>query len=275
MIVPLAQNPPQEVDIAADSTAALRPPGFFDRYKDLTVQAQSWRPAFHQLPFLHSQRPCRSLRPRTPRTDDSRVDERSSWMPINVHCRRLAPARNTSTPERKIPRPADLSTPDYEQPMQTDLLWLTKVDFLSGRCPQRPQRNPHPGRISRLRRPTQPTQPLSGRVRQPANTCRRRPSMRSRPAAVILAPPSTTTMKTSQLALSHPLRQQTQGKKSLTISVTSSTAARPEFPSSNLQRRRGQHLNQVTPRLARFLTERRKTTAPLLLSEAWKTAAGN
>ena len=118
------------MDIASDSTAALdAPPGFFDRYKDLTVQAQKLFGAQHfsNYHFLYtlSDHVAHFGLEHHESDDDSRVDERSL---VDSDKRLLAagllPHEYVHSWNGKYRRPADLSTPDYEQPMQTDLLWV-------------------------------------------------------------------------------------------------------------------------------------------------------
>ena len=77
----------------------------------------------------------------------------------------------------KYRRPADLATPDYEKPMQTDLLWVYEglTQYL-GRDPDRPHGRANAGGISRLsglyRRRTGPHS--RARLAQPAGHRRRR-----------------------------------------------------------------------------------------------------
>ncbi len=70
-VVPLAQDPLTEMDIAADSAAALNPPPeVWDHYKNLVEQAQKTlrSPSLPRLSLpLHAQRSRRSLRPGAPR----------------------------------------------------------------------------------------------------------------------------------------------------------------------------------------------------------------
>jgi predicted metalloprotease with PDZ domain len=143
-VVPLADNPLTEMDIAADSAAALdAPPEVLDHYKQLVDQAQKLFGAHHyrNYHFLYT------LSDHTAHfglehheSNDSRTDERSL---VDDTKRQLAagllPHEYVHSWNGKYRRPADLTTPDYEKPMQTDLLWvyegLTSYlgDILAGR----------------------------------------------------------------------------------------------------------------------------------------------
>ncbi len=144
LVVPLAQNPLQEMDIAADSTAALdAPPDVLEHYKTLTVQAQKLFGAqhFRDYHFLYTLSDhVAHFGLEHHESNDSRVDERTLVDPE----KRLLEAgllthEYVHSWNGKYRRPADLTTPDFEQPMQTDLLWvyegLTSYlgDVLSGR----------------------------------------------------------------------------------------------------------------------------------------------
>ena len=128
-IVPLAENPHQEMDIAADSAAALDAPAeVLEDYKAVTDQAFKLFGArhFRDYHFLYT------LSDHTAHfglehheSNDSRVDERGLVDPD----RRLLYAgllthEYVHSWNGKYRRPADLATPDYEKPMQTDLLWV-------------------------------------------------------------------------------------------------------------------------------------------------------
>jgi predicted metalloprotease with PDZ domain len=128
-IVPLADNPPQEMDIAADSAAALdAPPAVFDHYKNLTDQAKKLFGAqhFRDYHFLYSLSDhVAHFGLEHHESDDSRSTERALVDPEE----RLLEAGLLSHEyvhswNGKYRRPADLTTPDYEAPMQDDLLWV-------------------------------------------------------------------------------------------------------------------------------------------------------
>ncbi|HTS35357.1 MAG TPA: hypothetical protein VMH04_06780 [Candidatus Solibacter sp.] len=128
-VVPLAQDPPTEMDIAADSAAALEPPAeTWDRYKSLVDQAQKLFGAHHyrDYHFLYTLSDhVAHFGLEHHESDDSRVDERSM---IDDSGRRLSagllPHEYVHSWNGKFRRPYDLATPDYEQPMQDDLLWV-------------------------------------------------------------------------------------------------------------------------------------------------------
>jgi predicted metalloprotease with PDZ domain len=128
-VVPLAENPHQEMDIAADSAAALdAPPEVFDHYKDLTEQAKQLFGAqhFRDYHFLYSLSDhVGHFGLEHHESDDSRVGERYL---VDPDLRRvvagLLPHEYVHSWNGKYRRPADLTTPDYEKPMRTDLLWV-------------------------------------------------------------------------------------------------------------------------------------------------------
>jgi predicted metalloprotease with PDZ domain len=148
-VVPLStENPPAELDLAADSAAALdAPPEVWEHYRNLVKQAgllfgaRHYRD-YHFLLTLSDHVAHFGLEHHE--SNDSRVEERSL---IEEDGRKeaagLLPHEYVHSWNGKYRRPADLATPDYEQPMQTDLLWvyegLTSYlgDVLSARSGER------------------------------------------------------------------------------------------------------------------------------------------
>ncbi len=128
-IVPLAQDPPTEMDIAADSAAALEPPQYvWDHYKNLVEQAQKLFGAHHyrDYHFLYTLSDhVAHFGLEHHESDDSRVEERGL---VDEAERKLSasllPHEYVHSWNGKFRRPADLATPDYQQPMQDDLLWV-------------------------------------------------------------------------------------------------------------------------------------------------------
>jgi predicted metalloprotease with PDZ domain len=149
-VVPLnpGQTPPVEMDIAADSAAALDAPAeVWEHYKNLVKQtdalfgAQHYRD-YHFLYSLSDHVAHFGLEHHE--SNDSRLGERALVDPT----KRLLGAGLLSHEfvhswNGKYRRPADLATPDYEKPMQTDLLWvyegLTEYlgEILTGRMGER------------------------------------------------------------------------------------------------------------------------------------------
>jgi len=123
------QTPPAELDIAADSSAALEaPPEVWEHYKNLVTQAGALFGARHyrDYHFLFSLSDhVAHFGLEHHESNDSRVEERSL-----VDSRKrlltagLLPHEYVHSWNGKHRRPADLTTPDYEKPMQTDLLWV-------------------------------------------------------------------------------------------------------------------------------------------------------
>jgi len=127
--VPLGGNPPAELDVAADSSAALEPPQeVWDHYKNLVAQAGALFGAQHyrHYNFLYTLSDhVAHFGLEHHESDDSRVSERGL---VDDTQRKLdaslLPHEYVHSWNGKYRRPADLATPDYQQPMQTDLLWV-------------------------------------------------------------------------------------------------------------------------------------------------------
>jgi predicted metalloprotease with PDZ domain len=130
-VVPLnpGQTPPVEMDIAADSAAALEPPAdVWEHFKNLVTQAgllfggQHFRD-YHFLYSLSDHVAHFGLEHHE--SNDSRLGERAL---VDSSARLLGSGllshEYVHSWNGKFRRPADLATPDYEKPMQTDLLWV-------------------------------------------------------------------------------------------------------------------------------------------------------
>jgi len=122
-------DPHHELDLAADSAAALDgPPDFFEHQRSLVTQAQRLfgahhYPDYHFLYSLSDHVAHFGLEHHA--SDDSRVDERGIVDPTKRKLfAGLLPHEFVHSWNGKFRRPADLATPDYEKPMQTDLLWV-------------------------------------------------------------------------------------------------------------------------------------------------------
>jgi predicted metalloprotease with PDZ domain len=128
-IVKLADDPLVEMDVAADSAAALEPSQeVWDHYKNLVDQAYKLFGAHHyrDYHFLFSLSDhVAHFGLEHHESDDSRVDERGL---VDENLRKmeagLLPHEYVHSWNGKYRRPADLATPDYQQPMQDDLLWV-------------------------------------------------------------------------------------------------------------------------------------------------------
>lgn len=129
--VPLTSGsgPSAELDVASDSAAALEPPqDVWDKYKNLVAQAgalfgaQHYR-HYHFLYTLSDHVDHFGLEHHE--SDDSRLGERTL---IDENERKLGasllPHEYVHSWNGKYRRPVGLATPDYQQPMQTDLLWV-------------------------------------------------------------------------------------------------------------------------------------------------------
>ena len=128
-VVPLAENPRQEMDIAADSAGALDvQDSVFDPFKNLTEQAYKLFGArhFRDYHFLYSLSDhVAHFGLEHHESNDSRVGERFLVDPeLRLLAAGLLPHEYVHSWNGKYRRPADLATPDYEKPMQDDLLWV-------------------------------------------------------------------------------------------------------------------------------------------------------
>ena len=128
-VVKLADDPLVEMDIAADSAAALAPPQeVWDHYKNLVEQAYKLFGAHHyrDYHFLFSLSDhVAHFGLEHHESDDSRIDERGL---VDDTARKMSagllPHEYVHSWNGKYRRPVDLATPDYQQPMQDDLLWV-------------------------------------------------------------------------------------------------------------------------------------------------------
>lgn len=147
-VVPLSTaNPPAELDVVADSAAALNPaPEIWEHYKNLVTQAGILFGAHHYTNYhflftLSDHVAHFGLEHHE--SNDSRLPERTLIEEHGPHGAGLLPHEYVHSWNGKYRRPADLTTPDYEKPMQTDLLWvyegLTSYlgDMLSARSGER------------------------------------------------------------------------------------------------------------------------------------------
>lgn len=128
-VVPLAQDPTTEMDIAADSAAALEAPQeVWDHYKNLVEQTNKLFGAHHYRDYhflLSLSDHVAHFGLEHHESDDSRISERGL---VDDGPRKLAagllPHEYVHSWNGKYRRPAGLATPDYQQPMQDDLLWV-------------------------------------------------------------------------------------------------------------------------------------------------------
>jgi predicted metalloprotease with PDZ domain len=128
-VVPLSENPRQEMDIAADHAGDLdAPQDVLDHYKTMTDQALKLFGArhFRDYHFIYSlSNHVAHFGLEHHESNDSRSSERSL---VDEDPRLLASGllshEYVHSWNGKYRRPADLTTPDYEKPMQDDLLWV-------------------------------------------------------------------------------------------------------------------------------------------------------
>ena len=130
-VVPLnpGQTPPAELDAAADSAEALNPPQeVWTHLSSLVAQAGALfgTQHYHDYHFLYTLSDhVAHFGLEHHESDDSRVNERGL---VDETSRKLnaglLPHEYVHSWNGKYRRPAGLATPDYQQPMQTDLLWV-------------------------------------------------------------------------------------------------------------------------------------------------------
>ena len=130
-VVPLnpGQNPPVEMDIAADSSNALdAPPEVWENYRNLVKQAGLLFGATHyrDYHFLFSLSDhVAHFGLEHHESNDSRTEERTLVDPeLRIEHAALLPHEYVHSWNGKFRRPADLTTSDYQQIMQDDLLWV-------------------------------------------------------------------------------------------------------------------------------------------------------
>ena len=144
-VVPLAQDPLTEMDIAADSAIALEPPqDVWEHYSNLVKQATTLFGATHyrDYQFLFSLSDhVAHFGLEHHEANDSRSEERTLIDPeLRALHAGLLPHEYVHSWNGKYRRPADLTTADYEQTMQDDLLWVYEglTDYLGDVLTARP-----------------------------------------------------------------------------------------------------------------------------------------
>jgi predicted metalloprotease with PDZ domain len=123
------ETPAAEIDVAADSAAALEaPPEVWEHLRNLVKQAGMLFGARHYADYhflLTLSDHVAHFGLEHHESNDSRIEERAL---IEEDGRKtsagLLPHEYVHSWNGKYRRPADLATPDYEQPMRTDLLWV-------------------------------------------------------------------------------------------------------------------------------------------------------
>lgn len=131
------QSPSAEMDIAADSAGALdAPQDVWDKYSNLVKQATTLFGATHyrDYHFLYSLSDhVAHFGLEHHESNDSRADEHALTDPgLRTLYAGLLPHEYVHSWNGKYRRPADLTTSDYQQTMQDDLLWVYEglTDYL-------------------------------------------------------------------------------------------------------------------------------------------------
>jgi len=129
-VVPLNdENPPAELDLVADSPAALdAPPEVWEHYRSLVKQAGLLFGAHHYRDYhflLTLSDHVAHFGLEHHESNDSRTEERGLVEEQGrLRSAGLLPHEYVHSWNGKYRRPQDLTTPDFEKPMQTDLLWV-------------------------------------------------------------------------------------------------------------------------------------------------------
>jgi predicted metalloprotease with PDZ domain len=130
-LVPLnpGQNPPVELDVAADSSTALEaPPEVWEGYRNLVKQASLLFGATHyrDYHFLYTLSDhVAHFGLEHHESNDSRANERTMVdREMRIADASLLSHEYVHSWNGKYRRPADLTTSDYQQVMQDDLLWV-------------------------------------------------------------------------------------------------------------------------------------------------------
>jgi predicted metalloprotease with PDZ domain len=128
-VIPLGQNPTQEIDIAADSEAALAmPPETEAAYRKLIAEtgalfgSRHYRD-YHFLLTLSDNTAHFGLEHHES-SDDRSYEKMVTDPSFLVETASLLPHEFVHSWNGKYRRPEDLTTADYHQPMRDDLLWV-------------------------------------------------------------------------------------------------------------------------------------------------------
>jgi predicted metalloprotease with PDZ domain len=123
------QTPPHEIDIAADSAAAVAmPPELQLHLRNLVTEAGALFGSRHYRDYhflLTLSDDVAHFGLEHHESDDSRLPERSLIdETLRLDGAGLLPHEYVHSWNGKYRRPADLATPDFQQPMKDDLLWV-------------------------------------------------------------------------------------------------------------------------------------------------------
>jgi predicted metalloprotease with PDZ domain len=131
-VIPLTkagQSPPNELDIAADDAWALEiSPALIEKYKQLVTQADALYQSQHYRDYhflLTLSDNVLPLGQEHHESSDDRVSENTLADPNRALLEAgLFPHEYTHSWNGQYRRPAGLTTPDFQQPMKGDLLWV-------------------------------------------------------------------------------------------------------------------------------------------------------
>src|SRR5271165_5667982 len=130
-VIPLSpdKNPSHEIDVAADSNSALDiPPAMIDNYKCLVLEAQALYQSHHYREYhflLTLSDHIMELGQEHHESSDDRVPANALSDPnLRLLGADLLPHEFTHSWNGQYRRPEGLATPDFQQPMKGELLWV-------------------------------------------------------------------------------------------------------------------------------------------------------
>jgi predicted metalloprotease with PDZ domain len=138
-VIPLTpgEKPPHEVDVAADDAWALDvPPALIENYKRLVAEASALYQSHHYRDYhflLTLSDNVMRLGQEHHESSDDRVSERTLVDPnARLLVADLFPHEFTHSWNGQFRRPSGLATPDFQQPMRGELLWVYEglTDYL-------------------------------------------------------------------------------------------------------------------------------------------------
>ncbi len=128
-VFPLNQSPPQELDVLSDDAWALDvPPDLIDGYKRLVAEADALYRSHHFREYhflLTLSDNVMELGQEHHESSDDRVKQHALIDPnARLHMAGLFPHEFSHSWNGQYRRPEGLATPDFQQPMKGELLWV-------------------------------------------------------------------------------------------------------------------------------------------------------
>jgi predicted metalloprotease with PDZ domain len=128
-VFPLSPSPPQELDVLSDDAWALEvPPDLIDGYKRLVAEADALYKSHHFREYhflLTLSDNVMELGQEHHESSDDRVKQHTLVDPnARLHMAGLFPHEFSHSWNGQYRRPEGLATPDFQQPMKGELLWV-------------------------------------------------------------------------------------------------------------------------------------------------------